>query len=142
VALAAPRSVRPRAWLSPFHLSLSLSLSLSRARSLSLSLALTSRWWQGENILTGASGIFPASFTDGVPPDAEEDGAAVLLSVVCVDAFEPGDDPEEIALVVGDELEVTAREWAGSADWWIGTNLRSGQSGAFPSSFVEEPSDF
>ena len=92
-------------------------------------------------MLTGASGIFPKSFTDGVPPGAG-DGAEVLLSVVCVEAFEPDDDPEEIALVVGDEIEITAREWAGSADWWIGTNLRSGLSGAFPSSFVEEPSDF
>ena len=47
----------------------------------------------------------------------------------------------EIALAAGDEIDVTSKEWEGDEDWWVGVNQRSGETGAFPATFVCEPGD-
>ena len=103
---------------------------------LSFSPPTSTRWWSGENVLTGESGIFPANFTDGAEEDDAGPPPASLGTYICIETFD-GEADDELTLCKGDNVEVTEKEWAGSDEWWIGTNLRSGETGAFPCGFVE-----
>jgi hypothetical protein len=43
-------------------------------------------------------------------------------------------EPEDCAFEVGDEVSVTEKT---NADWWWGTNLRTGKEGVFPVNYVQ-----
>eukprot|EP01095_Lingulamoeba_sp_RSL-Kostka_P015142 TRINITY_DN686_c0_g2_i1.p1 TRINITY_DN686_c0_g2~~TRINITY_DN686_c0_g2_i1.p1 ORF type:complete len:475 (+),score=168.75 TRINITY_DN686_c0_g2_i1:583-2007(+) len=88
-----------------------------------------SGWWQGE--LNGVVGLFPGSYTTIIESEVS-DGVKR-----CETIFEfIAENDDELTIKVGDIIEIEL-EMDG---WYKGLNTATGESGLFPSNYVEQVS--
>ena len=86
-----------------------------------------SRWWLGENLSNGATGIFP------------DDCIEVVRKKVVAKTNYIAEDEEELNMEEGDFIAIY--EWE-DINWWRGENLTTKANGLFPSDHVLTESEF
>ncbi|KAL7750829.1 hypothetical protein RI367_003786 [Sorochytrium milnesiophthora] len=115
-----------------------------------------SEWWEGRNVRTGQTGVFPYIFTDGwqalvssggasdkkkpTQQTSHADGLASRRGTMTVERVQAMFDYTaacvgELTIKSGDMIAVTNKDLA-SADWWEGRNLTSGEVGQFPKDYT------
>jgi hypothetical protein len=117
-------------------------------------------WWRGRNLKSGSTGTFPLAFTEGWEKKREGGGLARFSTLslrnsylksapppvkeVIVEEKDAGvtmkavydfnaSNQEEISIAQGDMLINVS----GDGEWISGENTRTGETGEFPSAFVE-----
>lgn len=102
-------------------------------------------WWSGKHSVTGAVGLFPATYVSLVEEEENKEETQEETPVAAAEPASEGktavaeydyekDEDNEIAFEEGDLIvEINMVE----EDWWSGKNSKTGETGLFPANYVK-----